>query len=115
MDRMIKCRTLFVTSPRVRSNLADATHLRQFFYDPRFTTPLNVPALDTKEYVVKSILRHDFADPENKRWLVYWALDGDEDETWEPFEVLNDVELFQTYCATHGMSTLFPKKHSLPA
>jgi hypothetical protein len=91
--------------------LADVTHLRPFFYDPRFTTPLNVAARDTKEYVVKSILRHDFSDPDNKRWLVQWALDGDEDETWEPFEVLKDVEAFHTYCAANGMSTLFPKKH----
>ena len=91
--------------------LADVTHLRPFFYDPRFTTPLNVAARDTKEYVVKRILRHDFSDPENKRWLVQWALDGDEDETWEPFEVLKDVEAFHTYCAANGMSALFPKKH----
>ena len=91
--------------------LADVTHLRPFFYDPKFTTPLNMAARDTKEYVVKSILRHDFSDPNNKRWLVQWALDGDEDETWETFEVLKDVEAFHTYCAANGMSTLFPKKH----
>ena len=45
--------------------LVDVTHLRPFFYDPKFTTSLNVAARDTKEYVVKSILRHDFSDPEN--------------------------------------------------
>jgi len=91
--------------------LADVTHLRSFFYDPRFTTSLNVAAQDTREYVVKSIVRHDFSDPENKRWLVLWALDEDKEEIWEPFEVLKDVETFHTYCAVHGMSTLFPKKH----
>ena len=84
-------------------------------YDRSFTIlgsrHLNVAARDTKEYVVKSILRHNFSDPENKRWLVQWALDGDEDETWEPVEVLKDVEAFHTYCAAHGMSALFPKKH----
>ena len=69
------------------------------------------PARNTKEYVVKSILRHDFSDPHNKRWLVQWALDGDEDETREPFEVLKDVEAFHTNCAANGMSALFPKKH----
>ena len=61
--------------------------------------------------MVKRILRHDFSDPANKRWLVQWALDGDENETWEPFEVLKDVEAFHTYCTAHGMSTLFPEKH----
>ena len=54
--------------------------------------------------MVKRILRHDFSDPANKRWLVQCALDGDEDETWESFEVLKDVEAFHTYCAAHGMS-----------
>jgi len=63
--------------------LADVTHLWPSFYDPTFTTPPNVAARDTKEYVVKSILHHDFSDPDNKRWLVQWALDGDEYETWE--------------------------------
>ena len=52
--------------------LADVTHLRPFFYDPSFTE------CGSSRYVVKSIVRHDFFDPENKRWLVQWALDGDE-------------------------------------
>ena len=66
-------------------------------------------ARDTTDYVVKSIVRHDFSDPDNKRWLVQWSLDGEEDETWEPFEVLKDVEAIHTYCAAHSMSTLYPK------
>ena len=72
---------------------------------------LNVAARDTKEYVVKRILKHDFTDPTNKLWLVQWQLDGDKDETWEPFEVLNDVEAFHHYCAANGLGTLFPKQH----
>jgi hypothetical protein len=61
--------------------------------------------------VVKRILKHDFTDPNNKLLLVQWQLDGDEDETWEPFEVLKDVEAFHHYCAANGLSTLFPKQH----
>ena len=68
----------------------------------------NVAARDTNEYVVKRILKHDFTDPNKKLWLVQWQLDGDEDETWEPFE---DVEAFHHYCAANGLSTLFPKQH----
>jgi hypothetical protein len=70
-----------------------------------------VAARDTNEYVVKRILKHDFTDPHKKLWLVQWQLDGDEDETWEPFEVLKDVESFHHYCAANGLSTLFPKQH----
>jgi len=34
-----------------------------------------------------------FFDPDNKRWLVQWALDANEDDTWEPFEILKDADL----------------------
>ena len=51
--------------------LADVTHLRPCFYDPKFTTPLNVAARDTKEYVVKIILRHDFSNPAQTTGLIY--------------------------------------------
>jgi len=94
--------------PTDKDSLADVTHLRPFFYDPKFTTPLNVAARDTKEYVVKSFLRHYSFDPDNKRWLVQWAINGNENDISEPFEVLKDVEAFHTYCAANGMSTLFP-------
>jgi hypothetical protein len=73
---------------------ANVTHLRPFYYDPKFLTPIHVAARDTNEYVVKQILKHDFTDPNNKLWLVQWQLGGDEDETWEPFDVLKDVEAF---------------------
>ena len=90
---------------------ADVTHLRPFYYDPQYVTPINVAARDTNEYVVKRILKHVFTDSNKKLWLVQWQLDGDEDETWEPFEVLKDVEAFHHYCAANGLSTLFPKQH----
>ena len=49
---------------------ADVTHLRPFYYDPQFVTPINVSTRDTKECVVKRILKYDFTDPNNKLWLV---------------------------------------------
>ena len=95
---------------------ADVTHLRPFYYDPKFVTPINVAARDTNEYVVKRILKHDFTDPNNKLWLGQWQLGGDKDETWEPFEVLKNAEAFHHYCIENGLSTLiqptlFPKQH----
>jgi hypothetical protein len=90
---------------------ADVTHLRPFYFDPDFVTPLNVAAKDTDEHVVKKILRHDFSDPANKRWLVLWAVDETEEETWEPLEVLKDVEAFHHYCASHGLDAFLPKEH----
>ena len=89
---------------------ADVTHLRPF-YNPKYVTLINVAARDTNEYVVKRILKHDFTDPNKKLWLVQWQLDGDKVETWEPFEVLKDVQAFHHYCTANGLSTLFPTQH----
>jgi len=85
---------------------ADVTHFRPFYYDPKFMTPANEAAMDTNEHVVKQILKH-FTDANNKLWLVQWQLMRI--RTWEPFEVLKDVEAFHHYCAANGSSTLFPK------
>jgi hypothetical protein len=77
---------------------ADVTHLRPFYFDPNFVTPLNIAAKDADEHIVKKILAHDFSDPANKLWRVLWAMDGDtEEETWETREVLKDVEAFHHY------------------
>jgi len=65
-------------------------------------------ARDTNEYVVKRILKHD---PNKKHWLVQWQLDGDEEEKWETFEVLKDVQAFHHNYVENGLSTLFPKQH----
>jgi hypothetical protein len=67
--------------------------------------------MDTDEHVVKKILRHDFSDPDNKRWLVLWAVDDHEEETWEPLEVLKDVEAFHHYCSSRGLNVFLPKRH----
>ena len=47
---------------------ADITHLKPFFFDPPYITPLNIATRD--ESVVLQILEHDFSDMENKLWLV---------------------------------------------
>jgi hypothetical protein len=87
-------------------------HLRTFYFDPNFVTPINVAARDTDENVVRKILDHDFSDPNNKRWRVLWSLeDGKEEETWETHEVLKNVEAFHHYCATHKLNAFLPKQH----
>ena len=90
---------------------ADVTHLRPFYFDPKFVTPINVATRDKNEYMVKQIFKHEFTDPNNKLWLVQWQLDGDEDETWERFEVLKDFAVFHHNYAANGLSTLFPRQH----
>jgi hypothetical protein len=89
----------------------DVKHIRPFFFDPKYVTPLNIAAKDSDEHVVKKILAHDFSDPTNKKWRVLWVLDEDnEEETWEPLEVLKHVEAFNHYCATHRLNVFQPTK-----
>ena len=51
-------------------HMVDITHIRPFYFDPNYVTPLNIAAKDTDEYVEKIILEHDFSDCNDKRWLV---------------------------------------------
>ena len=58
-----------------REYFADITHLKPFYYDPDFVTPLNIAVRDSEESVVSEIVEHDFSDPTNKQWLVKWLVD----------------------------------------
>ena len=42
--------------------MVDVTHIRPFYFDPNYVTPLQIAAKDTDEYVVENILAHDFLD-----------------------------------------------------
>jgi hypothetical protein len=94
-----------------RAYRVDVMHIKPFYYDPKKSIPpLNIAAKDTDEYVVDHIVTHDFEDPNHKLWRVRWAgYDMDED-TWEPFEHLKDVEAFHQYCIQHKMHQFLPNK-----
>jgi hypothetical protein len=92
--------------------VVDVTHLRPFFFDPDFVNPLNVAAKDTGENVVVAILRHDFSDLNDKRWLVRWEIDGILEESWETYDNLKNVEVFQHYCASHQLDPFLPKPNA---
>ena len=96
-----------------REYFADITHLKPFYYDPDFVTPLNIAVRDSEESVVSEIVEHDFSDPTNKLWLVKWLVDEPPGGTWENRETLKDVEAFHHYCAAHKLNTFLPKSHPL--
>jgi hypothetical protein len=58
-----------------KEHVVDATHIRPFYFDPNYVTPLNVAVKDTDETVVDVILQHDFSDPQDKKWLFCWVSD----------------------------------------
>ena len=51
---------------------ANTSHLKPFYFDPNYATPLNIATRDTDECVVLQILEHDFSDTDNKLWLGQW-------------------------------------------
>jgi len=73
---------------------ADITHLKPFYFDPHYVTPLNVATRDMDESVVLQILEHDFSDTENKLWLVQLYGKDPPSSSWENRATLKDVEAF---------------------
>ena len=96
-----------------REYFADITHLKPFYYDPDFVTPLNIAVRDSEESVVSEIVEHDFSDPTNKLWLVKWLVDEPPGGTWENRQTLKDIEVFHHYCAAHKLNAFLPKSHPL--
>jgi hypothetical protein len=92
---------------------ADVMHLKPFYFDPQYITPLNIATKDTDETIVEQVIAHNFEDPYNKTWLVRWFGDAQPKETWTTHDNLKDVEAFHHYCAAHKLNAFLPKKHPL--
>ena len=88
--------------------VVDVTHIRPFYYDPTYVTPLNIAVKDTDETVVDMIVKHDFSDPKDKKWSVRWVTEQPS-ETWETYENLKNVDAFHHYCATNKLDPFSPK------
>ena len=95
---------------RHKGVLHHVTHLKPFYFDPNYVTPLNIATRDTDESVVIRILEHDFSNTMDKRWLVEWFGD-DTPHTWEGHATLKNVDAFRQYCATHQLNAFLPKNH----
>ena len=72
--------------------MVDVTHLRPFYFDPAYVTPLNIAVKDTDEFVVDRIVAHDFTNVNEKKWLVGWAGTETPEETLENYDTLKNVE-----------------------
>jgi len=85
--------------------------LKPFKFNPKYTTPLNVAVKDTEEYVVEDIIDHQKTPDGTMRWLVRWNGYLPDDDTWEPYEHLKDVDKFQDYCRRHTeLSKYLPRQ-----
>jgi hypothetical protein len=82
--------------------------LKPFFYDPAYINPVTIAIRNEGEYVVDSIKEHARNDDNEMMWKVHWQDYSDEDDTWEPFENLKDVGVFQDYCLEHKLYDYLP-------
>ena len=92
-----------------KAYVVDVTHMRPFYFNPNYVTPLHVAVKDTDETVVDAILQHDFSDPTDKKWLVPWLRDPPS-ESWESYDKVKNVEAFHQYCATNRLDPFLPKQ-----
>jgi transposase InsO family protein len=91
-----------------RTTDVDVTHIKPFYFDPTYTTPLHIAVRDTDEYVVDHIVDHKLTN-DGHLWRVRWADYSETDDTWEPFDTLKDVDAFHVYCKTHQLRQYIPK------
>jgi len=89
-------------------------HLKPFYYDPDYITPLNIAAKDNNEFVLESILDHGEDEGGNMLWKIRWSGYDETEDTWEPFDNLKDVELFHKYCLSIPSLHRYLPKHLKP-
>ena len=87
---------------------ADITHLKPFYFDPNFVTPLNIAIRDMDECVVLQILAQLQRHGQQGTACPMYGDDAPSN-TWENFATLKDVEAFHQYCATHRLNAFLPK------
>jgi len=60
-------------------------------YDPStMVQHLNTAVKDTDETVADMIMKHDFSDSKDKKWLVWW-ITKPSSETWKNYEKLKTL------------------------
>ena len=86
--------------------------LKDFYYDPKRTIPLNIAVKDTDEFVVEDIINHALDANGQMMWKVRWEWFEEDKDTWEPLHNLVNVGKFNDYCSLHPkMKKYIPKEH----
>jgi hypothetical protein len=93
-----------------RHTKAHISLLKPFYWDKNTTTPLNVAARDSQEFVVEDIIDHRTNPVDGTiLWRVRWDGYSETDDTWEPFNNLRNVEKFHTYCQRQKLFQYLPR------
>ena len=87
--------------------------MRPFTFDPVYTNPVDIAQQNEQEFAVAQILGHR-EDPQRRatmEFLVSWTDFGADQNSWEPYKALMDVDRLHDYLREHRMRSLIPKEH----
>ena len=88
------------------------TDIKQFYFDPLLTDPVDIARRDYLEFFVEEIIDHtgDFRKLKSLSFLVKWKGYSPEHNTWEPWESLRENEHLHLYLRDINLERLIPKK-----
>jgi hypothetical protein len=99
---------MYVLQDIVSQHVTDyhVSRLREFRYDERTLTPLQVAVTDSlDEFVAQEVLRmrgNTRGKRSDLQFRIRWAGYGPEDDTWEPWAYCKDSEAVQSFLRNHG-------------
>jgi hypothetical protein len=88
------------------------TDLKQFYFDPLKTDPVDIARRDYLEFFIEEILDHkgNFRKLKSLSFLVRWRGYSPEFDKWEPWENLRETEQLHRYLIDINLSRLIPKQ-----
>ena len=88
------------------------TDIKQFYFDPLKSNPVDIARRDYLEFFVEEILDHtgDFRKLKSLSFLVRWKGYTPEHDKWEPWENLRENEQLHRYLIDINMERLIPKQ-----
>lgn len=90
------------------------SNVREFLFDSNRTDPKEIAMHSSQEFVIESILEHEFTGNIHRRstlrFKVRWQGYPPEHDTWEPYSYLRDTEQLHAYLNANKMKSYIPAK-----
>ena len=93
------------------------SHIHPFNYDKEAINPAQVQAHVSDEFFVEKILKHRGKFDKNRKYLkktfevrVRWKGYDEKHDSWEPFTLIRDNEIFHQYAIRHNMIYMLSKE-----
>jgi DNA (cytosine-5)-methyltransferase 1 len=85
--------------------------MHPFYFDEKRTNPQEVASHDEEEFLVEAILEHrgSFSKKSTLEFKVRWSGFGPDDDTWEPWSAVRNVDKLHEYLRSISQERLIPK------